>query len=96
MSQYKTKSERIRFYKDNKWRGKNGMRNFIYDRDNGECQHCKKNGFVTTKGTKLEVHHIKELEYYPALALEEENLILICINCHNAIHDRYVKGGKSA
>ncbi|WP_277674556.1 HNH endonuclease, partial [Piscibacillus halophilus] len=36
------------------------------------------------------VDHIKEIEDYPELALEEDNLQTLCVNCHNYKHGRYV------
>jgi 5-methylcytosine-specific restriction endonuclease McrA len=50
---------------------------------------CKAEGRVTTKGTKLEVHHIKTIEEHPDLSLEEKNLSLICNPCHNREHNRF-------
>ena len=94
--EYKTKEQKAKFYNSTAWKH---MRNFIKERDNGECQECKRNGYVFIddgeikdngrKKIKLIVHHIKELEFYPELALEVSNLELICVNCHNKEHDRY-------
>ncbi len=38
-----------------------------------------------------EVHHIKELREYPNLALDDHNLISLCIQCHNIRHGRKPK-----
>ncbi|MEK4273119.1 HNH endonuclease signature motif containing protein [Paenibacillus sp. FSL R7-0026] len=44
---------------------------------------------ITTANT---VHHIKPLEDYPELALDEDNLESICPTCHNKEHP--VRGKK--
>lgn len=78
------------------------MRPKILERDNHECQDCKKLGKVVTdtneysekakrKKIQLVVDHIKELEDYPELALDEENLQTLCVNCHNKKHGRYFR-----
>ena len=59
-------------------------RAYILKRDSNECQPCADRGLVTTNN--LIVHHIKPLEYRPDLSLEENNLITVCIGCHNYIH----------
>ncbi|EGQ0314122.1 HNH endonuclease [Staphylococcus pseudintermedius] len=86
------KSKRKQFYKSKAW---NNVRQRVLARDNYECQECKKNGIVTTnnpeKHKTLDVDHIKELEFYPDLALEMDNLITLCIKCHNKKHNRYQK-----
>jgi len=40
----------------------------------------------------LVVDHIKELEDYPELALDDDNLETLCVNCHNKKHGRYYRG----
>ena len=37
------------------------------------------------------VHHIKPLEDYPELALELDNLISLCNDCHEQITNRWAK-----
>lgn len=70
------------FYKSAKWRRK---RKEIVQRDNHECQYCKAKGRAT-KGVL--VHHIKPLASYPELALSNDNLITLCIACHEKEHQR--------
>lgn len=57
-------------------------------RDNHECKSCKRNGKVTATG-KLDVHHLREVRTHPQLALDINNLEVICVKCHNAEHDRF-------
>lgn len=89
-----TKEQRTAFYNSVAWRQ---LRNHILERDNHECQWCKANGLVVTDmSTVLEVDHIKELEYYPELRFDEDNLRTLCKDCHNKRHGRmnYRSNGK--
>ncbi|MFC6038416.1 HNH endonuclease [Paenisporosarcina macmurdoensis] len=46
---------------------------------------CKKNG----KYHRAEcVHHIKEVKPHPFLSLTINNLMCLCKQCHNKVHDR--------
>jgi 5-methylcytosine-specific restriction enzyme A len=94
--EYKTIQQKRKFYDSGEWKR---LREKIKKRDNYGCQECKRNGRLTIdtneysesakrKKIKLVVHHIKELEYYPELALDEENLETVCVNCHNKEHGR--------
>lgn len=74
------------FYKTTAWLK---CREAILIRDHYLCQPCLRKGRVTTANT---VHHIKPLEDYPELALDEENLESICPSCHNKEHPE--KAGK--
>ena len=76
-----TPGDRDRFYWSALWISK---RLEIKDRDNHECQVCKSEGRVTL--TDLIVHHIKPLEFYPDVKLDDDNLITVCQACHNRIH----------
>lgn len=97
MPEYKTREQKRAFYNSTAWKH---LRAAVRKRDNNECQVCKRNGYVfvdtgelNRKGTRkkiaLIVHHIKELEDYPELAQDINNLECVCVNCHNKIHDRY-------
>lgn len=89
-----TKEQRTAFYNSVAWRQ---LRDHILERDNHECQWCKANGLmVTDMNTVLEVDHIKELEYYPELRFDEDNLRTLCKDCHNKRHGRmnYRSNGK--
>ncbi|WP_146550982.1 HNH endonuclease [Rummeliibacillus sp. SL167] len=75
------------FYLSKAWKVK---RQEILERDHYECQWCAKEGRVTTdKEAILEVDHIKELDDYPELALEDDNLRTLCKDCHNKRHNRF-------
>ena len=57
-------------------------------RDNYECQKCKSKGKYHKAET---VHHIKHLRDYPELALDNNNLISLCYDCHNKDHPEKLK-----
>ncbi|MGF3066631.1 HNH endonuclease [Facklamia sp. P12950] len=80
--------DKNQFYWSSAWRK---LSRRIKQRDNNECQVCKSQGKVTLGSNKkngkiLIVHHIKPIEFYPSLRLDEDNLLTVCIDCHNAIH----------
>ncbi|HDX9589257.1 TPA: HNH endonuclease [Bacillus pseudomycoides] len=94
MKEYKTKQQKRKFYDSGEWKR---LREEIKKRDNYECQECKRNGRIRIdtneyskcarrKKIQLVVHHIKELEHHPKLALEIDNLETVCVDCHNKEH----------
>lgn len=97
MPSYKTDTDKKRFYNSAAWNGPNGVRRRALKRDNFECQQCKREGYVHVDSIKVEgerkaielnVHHIKEIESHPELALELNNLETLCIYHHNEIHKK--------
>jgi 5-methylcytosine-specific restriction protein A len=97
LNEYKTVEQKTKFYTSYAWKK---LRQQVIERDNYECQECKRQGkvFINThemnksgkrKKISLIVHHLKELEEHPELALDIDNLETVCVNCHNKIHDRY-------
>lgn len=90
MQQYQTKEQQMKFYKSKDWRQ---LRQYILERDNYECQECKRQGYVKltddTKHKSLDVDHIKELHTHSELAFEPDNLETLCIRCHNKKHNRF-------
>ena len=82
---------KYKFYKDPYWIN---LSLRIRQRDNNECQECKKEGRLTIKqhNKKLDVHHIKELEKFPELAYEESNLETVCVNHHNILDEKNIRG----
>ncbi|MDN8590941.1 HNH endonuclease [Paenibacillus sp. 11B] len=96
MNLYKTIEQKRKFYDSGEWKR---LRAEVKQRDNHECQPCKRNGLVSIdtneysesarrKKIQLVVHHIKELEDHPDLALDIDNLETVCVDCHNKEHDR--------
>ncbi|GLO64740.1 MULTISPECIES: HNH endonuclease [Bacteria] len=90
--EYRTKEQQKKFYRSSEWIA---TRQRILERDNYECQECKRQGRVYTdkhdpdKHKRLDVDHIKELEDYPELALDDDNLETLCVRCHNKKHNRF-------
>jgi 5-methylcytosine-specific restriction endonuclease McrA len=94
LTEYKTEAQKKKFYRTGEW---NKLRLEALDRDNHECQQCKREGKVHVdsikvqgerKSVELNVHHKYEIEHYPQLALVLGNLETLCLNCHNKMHDR--------
>ena len=74
------------FYESGKWKRKRAK---ILKRDEYICQECKRYGRHDPDGLPVRatiVHHIKEYEQYPELGLEDNNLISLCVGCHNKRH----------
>lgn len=94
MSDMSSKENRRAFYNSTKWRR---LRQKVLERDHYECQWCVTEGRVISNLSQsssreriiLEVDHIKELEYYPDLALEMDNLRTLCKFHHNQRHQRF-------
>lgn len=92
MFEYKTRQQKRKFYKSTEWQA---LRIKVLERDNYECQECKRNGYVYTdkhdpdKRKRLDVDHIQEIEFHPDLALEIDNLEVLCVKCHNKKHNRF-------
>ncbi|MED1603638.1 HNH endonuclease signature motif containing protein [Alkalihalophilus marmarensis] len=90
--EYETEQQKKRFYKSKEWQL---LRREVLERDNYECQECKRNGRVYTdnhdpdKHKRLDIDHIKEIEDHPELALEIDNLEVLCVKCHNKKHNRF-------
>ncbi len=79
------------FYVSYKWKK---LRRQVLKLDKYECQHCKSKGKYKRADT---VHHVKPREKYPELEMElyyigekgekKRNLISLCRECHEAIHE---------
>jgi 5-methylcytosine-specific restriction enzyme A len=103
MIEFITRQQKRKFYDSQDWKQ---LREEVKKRDHFECQECKRNGRVTIdtneysesakrKKIKLVVHHIKELEHHPELALDIDNLETICVDCHNKEHGRSFENKES-
>ncbi len=76
------------FYSQDKWVR---VRANALRRDGYICQECKKYGKITAA---THVHHIEHLEDRPDRAYDMNNLISLCLSCHNKQHPE--KGGSRA
>jgi len=74
------------FYKTKAWTKKRAA---ILRRDGYACQDCKRFGRMRQATV---VHHIKHYDEYPELALDNSNLISLCVACHAKRHPE--KGGR--
>ena len=82
-----------KFYDEGYWKK---LSKEILERDNYECQECKKEGKLTIKQhkKKLDIHHIKELETNPELAYVKDNLVTVCVHHHNILDEKAFNGKK--
>lgn len=69
----------IAFYNSKQWKR---MRAYIYSRDNGVCVKCGACGEIVHHKEHLTPENISDLE----IALGEDNLELVCRNCHELEH----------
>lgn len=71
-----------KFYRSNDWKLARALKIAATD---GLCEKCGKVG--------EEVHHIVHLTpdnvTDPEIALNQDNLILLCKDCHNKVHERF-------
>lgn len=72
----------MRRYKDTKWKN---TRARVLRRDQYLCRQCKRYG-KDTQATL--VHHVIPVENEPELYLDNKNLLSLCNECHNKMHDR--------
>lgn len=70
------------FYNSKEWKN---LRNLKWSSANGLCEKCLLNGII--KPGK-EVHHKIPIEENWEKRLDYNNLILLCKDCHNEIHER--------
>lgn len=77
-------------YHSPQWRR---LRKAILKRDEYLCRECKRYGRSTEAGV---VHHILPAEdckgANESLKFDAENLISLCAECHNKMHDRDTRG----
>lgn len=95
-----TDNEAKKFYKSARWIHK---REKILKRDHYECQVCRQRiRIADEEGKQLSaedrkirraviVHHIRHLKDNPELALDDDNLISVCHECHDRLHERDVE-----
>lgn len=61
------------------------LRAEIKRRDKGVCRLCLLNGKIEYR--TLQVHHIHKRSEVPLLAYEPDNLVTLCMSCHNEIEE---------
>lgn len=70
------------FYNSKHWRR---LSHRIIKAHHGECQLCKAEHRLTRATL---VHHVKHLRDHPELAYDRDNLMPLCHDCHERIHER--------
>lgn len=70
------------FYNSREWKI---LRDMKYCDSDGLCEKCRKQGKISAG---VDVHHIVPIEKDWNKRLDYDNLILLCKECHNEIHDR--------
>ena len=70
------------FYNSTAWKN---LRNQKFGDANGLCELCYKEGIIKQG---REVHHIIPIEENWNKRLDYDNLILLCSDCHNKMHER--------
>lgn len=78
----------VKFYQWSAWRK---LRQQALERDNYECQECKRLGKYKRAQN---VHHLQEVKERPKLAMTLDNLECVCVQCHNKIHDKRLRNDK--
>lgn len=74
-----------KFYNSPEWRG---LRYLALERLGNTCQAC---GVTARKGKPVHVDHIKPRSYYPELALNINNLQILCEDCNIGKSNRFQK-----
>lgn len=70
------------FYHDYDWRCLSAQ---VIKEHHGECQMCRAEKRLTRATV---CHHVKHLKAHPELAYDRENLMPLCHDCHEKIHER--------
>ena len=86
---------RQQFYKSDKW--ENFRKVIIAERTTEDGYvHCSKCGKAIVNKYDTVLHHIKELSddtvADATIALNPDNIEILCFRCHNTIHNRFVSG----
>ena len=76
----------VGFYNTKEWKHKRAE---ILRRDHNECVRCRTVHHRHTPANT--VHHIQHLDTHPDLALNDDNLVSLCADCHNEVHPEKLK-----
>lgn len=72
----------LEFYRSYEWRT---LAPDVIKSEHRECRMCRAEHRLTRATT---AHHIKPLKAAPELAYERDNLMPLCHDCHEKIHER--------
>ena len=64
------------------------LKNEVKERDSHCCVCCGRHEDVIS----MEVHHKNCVSYFPELALDKDNLVTLCWECHQEFHSKYGRG----
>lgn len=70
------------FYNSKAWRR---LSHRVIREEHGECRLCRSEHRLTRA---VLVHHIQPLREHPELAYERSNLMPLCHDCHERLHER--------
>lgn len=70
------------FYNSAEWKKLRNQKFFDAD---GLCELCKEKGIIREG---IDVHHLVEISKDWSKRLDYDNLVLLCKDCHNKIHNR--------
>lgn len=73
--------ERQTFYRTAEWKRAS---NAVRLRDKNTCQHC---GKPAPRGHRGHIHHIIPFYESPELRADINNLVVLCVKCHNKLHE---------
>lgn len=80
---------RQKIYSTDEWKN---VRKLIFERDNYSCVMCNKYMSSIKRGNRkicnLAIHHIKPFSDDITKACEEDNLVLLCHECHTWVHSK--------
>lgn len=70
------------FYNSKQWRS---LRQAKWDAVDGLCELCKKKGIIREA---IDIHHIVPIAEDWSKRLDYDNLLALCKDCHNQMHER--------
>lgn len=76
------KDKYAQFYNSAEWKA---ARNQKFVEADGLCERCRAKGKLVQG---IDVHHIIPIDQDWSKRLEHDNLILLCKDCHNEMHNR--------
>jgi 5-methylcytosine-specific restriction endonuclease McrA len=62
-------------------------RQIKYQEQNGKCERCGRVGEEVHHKIRLTIDNVKD----PTISINQENLELLCKDCHNKEHKRFTK-----
>lgn len=80
MKRRRSKDEQMR----NRRKTLQRKKRLLYGLQEGCCEHCGRH----FGPAGLEIHHIVPVSVNPGMALQTTNLVLLCHECHLAVHKR--------